>query len=740
MGLDIQNMPEFFKKTILRLLKSPDYKPLKLKSLAKRLSVSAEDYPRFKDAFDELKNAGHVVIGSSGVANIQAIPTRLTGTFRANHKGFGFVTPLEPNAQGDLFIPAPNTLNALNGDTVLAAVSRKRLREGEMKYSGQIIEILRRAEDKFAGTLIKKGGIWVVIPDGKALIDPIAVDDVTAKNANINYKVIVQIITFPSEGSLARGVILEVLGRVGQYQAELSSIIHQFHLPGEFAEEQLEQAKSIAKSFDPHSDPKRDDITGKTIVTIDPPDAKDFDDAISIEKDNKGNWVLGIHIADVSNFVAQNSPLDIEAKNRGNSTYLPQMTIPMLPEILSNGICSLQPDQKRFVKSAYITYDKEAKIIKTSFANSLISSTQRLTYLQVDKALKKSKPDSFKPGVLQLLRDMKTLAELIEKRRIANEMLRLDILDTELIVDANNRVIDAEPADNSYPHTIIEMFMVEANEAVASLLNSKKLDFIRRVHPAPDVLNFEVLSRLLKSMGINFPKKAQRGDIQSLLESVKGSPASLAVNLMVLRTFEKAQYSPQNIGHFALASNQYCHFTSPIRRYADLLVHRLLDDHLRNKKDHSIELPTLIEIGKHITYTEQISTDAERELKTVLILQLLSKRIGETIDTVVVGLASFGVFLQCQKFGIEGLVPTEAIGPDKWQYDQKTQSITGTNSGFTLHLGMRIDAKIVSVNVPARQLSLCPAEPLIKPQKTKKLKLSAGKTKKKYVRRQNRRR
>ena len=347
-GRNFKYMPEFFKKAIVRLLKHSEYKPVKLNKLAKMLSVCPEDYHRFKEACDQLKETGRVVIDSATLITLPSITNRITGTFRANQKGFGFVTPLLPNAQGDLFIPASKTLDALNGDTVLAKVSKKGLRQGQMRYSGKIIEILERAEDKFVGTLRKKAGIWLLIPDGKAMIAPIAVDDVTAKGAKVNDKVVVQIITFPSEESLARGVILEVLGRAGKYQAELNSIIRRFHLPGEFEKQQLRQAESAAKNFDPHSDPQRDDITDKIIVTIDPPDAKDFDDAISIEKNNEGNWVLGIHIADVCNFVKQDSPLDIEAKDRGNSTYLPQMTIPMLPEILSNGICSLQPGQKRF--------------------------------------------------------------------------------------------------------------------------------------------------------------------------------------------------------------------------------------------------------------------------------------------------------------------------------------------------------------------------------------------------------
>jgi ribonuclease R len=706
-------MPEILKRRIIKFLKHPDYTPLKLAQLAKALGVSSEDYPQFKSAFDQLRQAGHVVIGARNLISLPPLSGRIIGTFRANPKGFGFVTPLEPAAHGDLFIPPDETAEAMTGDIVAAKVVKKGKRAGQMRHNGKVIEILERAQNRFVGTLLKHAEGWVVQPDGTGFTEPISVDDVAAKAARQKDKVVVEILSYPTEKYLARGVITEVLGRAGQYDSEIKSIICQYHLPSEFDTGCLEQARKAAAEFNPEQPGLREDITEKVIITIDPPDAKDFDDAISLEKNAEGNWVLGIHIADVSNFVKSDSPLDAEARIRGNSAYLPGKTIPMLPEILSNGICSLQPGQKRFVKSVYLTYDHNGNILSRSFANSIMCSAQRLTYQQADKGLK-GRTKGIKPEVVELLKNMETLSRSIEERRTKNEMLHLDLPETELVMDKSGRVVGARPADDSYPHTIIEMFMVEANEAVASLLDRLNVPFMRRIHPEPDTLTMKNLSQLARALGFSMPRTPDRTSIQNLLAAVKDTDYSLAINLAVLRSFEKAQYSPLHIGHFALASTHYCHFTSPIRRYADLLVHRVLEGHLRKHLDSAPQHLDLTEIGKHITFTEQRAEDAEKELTTVLILQMLSKKIGDELDCVVTGLTNFGVFVQSRKLGIEGLIRMADLGADVWKHKPKTQCIVGLHSGHSIHLGQPIKVRIISVNVPARQLNLSPTEPLVK--------------------------
>ncbi len=707
-------MPQVYKNRILKFLKREEYQPLKVAQLARALGVGEDAYSEFKVAFDELRRAGHIVIGSGSVITLPAMAAQVVGTFRANPKGFGFVCPLEPNAHGDLFIPPGAAADAMNGDTVLAKVNRKGKRGLEVRYTGEVLEILERANNRFVGTLMRHPEAWIVQPDGSRFIEPIVVEDITAKNAREKDKVVVEILSYPSEKYLARGVIVEVLGRAGQYDAEIESVMHQFHLPREFEADCLEQARSAALSFEPERIDGREDITGKVIVTIDPPDAKDFDDAISLETDADGNWVLGVHIADVSHFIAKGSPLDEEARERGNSIYLPGKTIPMLPEVLSNGICSLQPEQRRFTKSAYITYDQQGNILSRRFANSVIRSTARLTYLEADGILK-GHTKGAKSEVISLLRSMDALSRRIEDRRTEHGMIHLDLPEPHLILDDAGRVVDAEPAENSYPHTIIEMFMVEANDAVASILDRQNVPFMRRIHPEPDILSLRNMARLLRVMGIPIAKSPDRTAIQGVLNYVKDSERSLAVNLIVLRSLERAVYAPTNIGHYALASTHYCHFTSPIRRYADLLVHRMLQSHLEGRIDAAKQEAAgedLSAVGKHITFTEERADDAERELTSVLILQMLSKRIGDELDCVVTGLTGFGVFVQSRKFGIEGLIKLEDLGPDEWRFNKVSQCVMGERSGQMIQLGQPIRVHIIAVNVPARQLNVAPVEPL----------------------------
>jgi len=709
-------MLEIFKRNIVKLLRRRDYEPLKLSQVAKALGVSSEDYAEFKRAFEELRRAGHVVLGGRNLVSLPAMSGRVIGTFRANARGFGFITPLEPNAHGDLFVPPERGAGAMTGDIVAARVRRKGKRGEQMQYRGEVVEILERAQNRFVGTLRKQGDGWIVQPDGTGFIEPISVDDVGAKGAKPKDKVVVEILSYPKEKYLARGVIVEVLGKAGQYGSEILSVIRQFHLPGEFDGECSEEAHESASGFEAETIEGREDITAKVVITIDPPDAKDFDDAISIEKDDKGNRVLGVHIADVSHFVKVDSALDVEAKERGNSIYLPGRVIPMLPDVLSNGVCSLQPGQKRFVKSAYLTYDEQGNILSRRFANSIMKSTERLTYQQADRILKGHKKD-IKPEAVELVKEMERLSRAIEKRRVKNGMLHLDLPETELIMDESGRVVDAEPADDSYPHTIIEMFMVEANDAVAGLLDRLNIGFMRRIHPEPDGLSMKNLAKLVRAFGYNLGRNPDRRAVQDLLAAVKGTDSSFGVNLAVLRSFEKAEYAPLNVGHYALASTHYCHFTSPIRRYADLLVHRILEFYLQKRmdlaKNSSVEMD-LTEIGKHISFTEQRAEDAERELKAVLILQMLSSRINEEMDCVVTGLTSFGVFVQSRKFGIEGLIQMGDLGPDEWEYNQKAACIEGRRTGRSIRMGQALRVRIVSVNVPARQLNVAPVEPLAK--------------------------
>lgn len=709
-------MIEVFQKKILDFIKNRDYKPVKLHDLAVALGIEDQDYEDFKQAYRNLRDQGQVLVGNRKVIMQPAPSGVITGKFQGNPKGFGFVLPINDNNHTDLFVPPSDINGAMTGDIVSVQVIKKGVRGGRMAYSGIVLEILERGHSKFVATLVKRGSEWIAKPDGTTIIEPIAVDDVSAKNVGEDDKVVVEIIKYPCDGEIGRGVIVKVLGKAGRYDTEIQSVIECHNIEDEFPEKCYEAARKAAESFDASNLVRREDITDQIIITIDPETAKDFDDAISVKK-TKDGWQLGVHIADVSTFIPMESTLDIEARKRGNSVYLPGKTIPMLPEVLSNGICSLQPDQFRFTKSVYITYDEKGNIVDRNYANSLIKSHARLTYEQADEILK-GKAEGFSGPTVALLKDMETLAKIIEARRVRKGMLHLDLPETEIELGEDGQAVDAHPADDSYPHTMIEMFMVEANEAVAALMDRFNIPFIRRIHPDPDSLTTKKLSRFVKVCGLKVPRKLDRKAMQDLIAAVKGTPEEFPINLHILRSLSKAEYSPLNIGHFALASQHYSHFTSPIRRYADLMLHRLLQVYIEERinmigLEEIIAEDELKEIGKHITYTEQRAATAEDELKKVLILDLLSGKIGDELNGAVTGFNKYNVFVHIYKYGIDAMFDIKELGLDDWDYDDKHMVIVGRHSGRRLNFGSPIKVKIVSVSLPARQLYVTPSVPLV---------------------------
>jgi len=568
-----------FTDRILRRLARPGYEPQHPDLLAKSMRIAQEEMGDFRDACKALTRAGRVVLGSANGLMLPEPAGKIVGVYRANPKGFGFVIPDTPNAHGDLYVPVGKSHGAITGDVVTARVLRRR-RGRDRMVEGEIVEIRQRGQSRFVGQLRKHLGRWFVIPDGNALHVPIMIGDVGAKGAKEGDQVVVDITEFPAEKREGRGVIERVLGTAGDPEVDTQSIIAQYGLPGDFPPAVMETARKSIDAFDPKREMKRrqrlDDLT---IITIDPDDARDFDDAISLTGNADGTCELGVHIADVAFFVREGTALDDEARVRGNSIYFPSYVIPMLPEVLSNGVCSLQEKQWRLTKSAFITYDKQGRVLRTRFANTIIKSAKRLTYVQAQQIID-GKPGRTPPKVVDLLKRMDALAKIIRKRRIKQGMLVLELPDVDLTLDEKGACTGVTPADDSFTHTIIEMFMVEANEAVCRVLTGLNVPHLRRIHDEPSYKAERSLTQFLRALEHPLPKDADRFAVQRLLDGVRGTDMSFPVNLAVLKSMQKAEYSPQRIGHYALASEHYTHFTSPIRRYPDLTIHRLLDAHV----------------------------------------------------------------------------------------------------------------------------------------------------------------
>ncbi|OXU14520.1 ribonuclease R [Sedimentisphaera salicampi] len=707
------------KNRILKFVKNSEYSPVTEKELAEMLGADdKQQREQFSETVRKMLEEGLLDLGKNSRITLPSSGDVVKGTFRSTRQEFGFVSPLIATRDGDLRIERHNINGACDGDTVEAKVIRRRRKGKKFLLAGKITKVIERAKTTSTGTLYKNEGRWMIVPDGNFFKAPFFVDDPKIKGAKQEDKVYYEVLKYPKDKNFGKAVIIEVIGRAGLYETEIEATVKNFELRSGFDEKCRNQARKCADvDFKPGKG--YEDIRSKELITIDPDTAKDYDDAISLEFDEENNPVLGIHIADVSRFVTEGSALDEEAGLRGNSVYLPGRVLPMLPEVLSNGVCSLQPHQPRFAKSVYITYDKRGRVVKnkTKYANSLIQSSARLTYRDADRMLQGEKLD-FPQEINKLLRDMDMLARRIEKRREEDGMIHLDLPDIDLVLNDDGEVVDANPADQSYPHTIIEMFMVEANEAVARLLESFDIPFIRRIHPDPDAFSAQRLADFVSVCGMKMPPSADRESLRKILDKVRGTGLEYAVNNAVLRSLQKAVYSPENIGHYALASRHYTHFTSPIRRYADLTIHRLLDKYLKEGRlSEKMEIPSeqdLVQLGTHISETEDKAENAERDLKKVLVLQMLEKKVGETLECYVCGVVRKGIFVQCKKFGIEGFIPSEQLGPDRWEFHEKSQTLTGQHSGVRVRIGLEIDVTISNVVVPIRQITLLPNEPLVK--------------------------
>jgi ribonuclease R len=706
---------EALAQAILELVRSPGYRPLKPRMIARRLQVAGDDVSEVKRIVKRLVRKGLLVYGAKHFVGPAEGPTprkpaktnRVAGVFRRTEKGFGFVRPSGVAAgaeeTADIFVPAPACRDASTGDTVAVEVVRREGRFGLPE--GQIVEILERESHEFVGTYFEHAGGGYVQVDGTVFAQPIYVGDPGAKGAQADDKVVLEMVRFPSHAREGEGVIVEVLGARGQPGVDTLSVIREFHLPEKFPEDVLDAARLVAEEFTEGVPADRLDLSGTTIVTIDPADARDFDDAISLERLENGHWRLGVHIADVSHFVRPRTALDRDAQRRATSVYLPDRVIPMLPEVISNALASLQPDKLRYTKTVFIEYTPEGMLADTAFHNSVIRSTKRLNYEEVDAFL--AQPEAFRRKwgvrVHDLLLGMHELAMMLRRLRFERGAIELTLQEVKVELDHKGRVSGARAVKNTESHQIIEEFMLAANEAVARWVEGAGLPFLRRVHKAPSIRKMRVLTEFIRELGLQTESLESRFAVQRLVDQVAGQPEQQAVNFAVLRSFQRAVYSPAEEGHYALASDCYCHFTSPIRRYPDLTVHRLFTALLADQKPRT-DMAELVALGQHCSDQEERSEAAERELTKLKLLGYLSERIGEEMDGIVTGVESFGLFVQGLDLPAEGFIPIASLHDDYYFYDRAAHTLSGRREGNTFRLGDTLRVAVARVDLERREL------------------------------------
>ncbi|MCI0460682.1 MAG: ribonuclease R [Gemmataceae bacterium] len=696
-----------FTDPILAFVSRRNYQPLKPKALARSLNVPPGLYADFRRSLRTLLQQGRIQLGKNHTIRAVEAHGTVTGVYRGTRSGFGFVRPHAPDGTvgEEVFIAEGDSHDAATGDEVVVRIKRRASKTHGP--TGEVIQVVERATREFVGTYHERNGQGYVRVDGTVFSHSIWVGDPGAKGARPDDKVVLEMLRFPTaDDRRGEGVLLEVLGPRGKPGVDTLSIIRAFSLPEKFPDDALAEARQAADLFDEKDLQGREDFTGELTITIDPVDARDFDDAVSLTIDPKSkHWQLSVHIADVAHFCPAGGPLDREARRRATSVYLPQRVLPMFPEIISNSLASLQQGRMRYVKSALIDMTPGGQRAGVRFAEGAIRVRKRFTYEQVSAfyADPEKEGAAYEPEVAAMLLRMRELALILRKRRLKRGALELDMPEVELDYDEHGRVAGAHFVKHDISHQVIEEFMLAANEAVAGQLTELGAPFLRRVHPAPDEEKLRAFADFARILGYKVPKYVDRFSLQRVLEESADRPDSYAVHYALLRSLKQAVYSPNEEEHYALASGTYCHFTSPIRRYPDLTVHRILGRWLRTGKARSDETE-LAALGAHCSKMERRSDLADRELTKLKMLLYLEDRLGLEMDGIITGVADYGFYAQAEAMPIEGLVHITTLDDDYYYYDETAHSLTGRKTKRRYRLGDRVHVKVVRVDVQRRLL------------------------------------
>lgn len=695
------------REMIIEFMEEKKYKPMLKEELAVQFDMERRDLESFYKILEGLEKEGIVIKAKNDKYGLIDNDYLVAGILEGNERGFGFVIPND-KTRNDIFIPAENMNGAMHGDRVIATITRRQ--EADRREEGEIIRILERSNKTIVGTFEDNRNFGFVVPDDHKIGYDIFIPKAHTKGAKTNQKVVVELITWPEPRRNPEGKVIEVLGYLDEKGTDILSIIRQFSLPEEFPNKIQEVAKKIEQEVDPEEVKSRVDLRHLNTFTIDGIDAKDIDDAVSIEKKDNGNYYLGVHIADVAHYVREKSALDKEALQRGNSVYLIDRVIPMLPKELSNGICSLNPNVDRLSLSVFMEIDKKGKVVDHEIVEGLINSKQRLVYDDVSDFLEND-DEKAKEKLSKVADDLKLMEELchiLYEKRERRGSIDFDFPEAKIILDEKGIPVEIRKEDRRIANRLIEEFMLVCNETVAERFFWSQIPFLYRIHEEPSVEKMTTLSKLIHNFGYTLKgqNEIHPKELQLLTKEIKGKKEETLISTLMLRSLRKARYSSEPDIHFGLAAQYYSHFTAPIRRYPDLVIHRIIKAYLNGKINHQVQEKletTLPEIAEHTSMTERRAEEAEREVEDMKKAQYMTRHIGEEFEGIISSLTNFGMFVQLENT-IEGLVHFNNMLDDYYHFDEEKYYIIGERTNKIYRLGDIVKIRVIDADVMRRNI------------------------------------
>ncbi len=693
------------KISVYQFIKSAEYKPLKEKEIAIILNVEKEEREQLKDILKELTTEGKIFLTKKGKYVIPEKIMLFVGKFSSNAKGFGFVE-IEDKEE-DVFIPGNATNGAFNGDTV--AIKLLKAASPGKRQEGEVVEIIARGKSEIIGTYQKSRNFGFVIADNKKMNKDIFVPKALENGAMNGDKVVVKMTFWGSDTKKPEGEIIEIIGNINDPETDILAIVRDLEIPTKFPDKVKAQTDAIPNEITDSEKENRLDLRSLQTVTIDGEDAKDLDDAITIEKTNDG-YRLGVHIADVSHYVKENTELDKEAINRGTSVYLVDRVIPMLPRKLSNGLCSLNEGEDRLALSCIMEIDSNGAVKSYKIAETLINVDRRMSYNQVKQILEDKDSEIIKlySDFLDMFANMEKLAALLRQKRKERGSIDFDFPEVKIILDDKGVPIEIKPYERNVATKIIEEFMLLANETVAESYFWQEVPFVYRSHDEPDAEKISNLAAFIYNFGYHIKGKDQihPKEIQKLLIDIEGSKEETIISRLTLRSMKKAMYTVTNDGHYGLAAKYYCHFTSPIRRYPDLQIHRIIKDVLNGRMTEEREAfykKNLEKVAKHSSDTERRAEEAERETEKLKKVEYMQDKIGMVLDGVISSVTSFGLFIELENT-IEGLVHVTAMTDDYYNFDKDHHCYIGERKKKIYRIGDKVKIEVTGADKMQRTI------------------------------------